>query len=61
MLSEFIALLPLLRRKGKLTNQDIREVLGVSRPTATRLAKELCKAGRLKCNGVGRWTHYTLE
>jgi ATP-dependent DNA helicase RecG len=53
-------LLPALREKGVIANQDIREILGVSMPTATRIAKELCQTGWLDKSGKNRWTRYRL-
>jgi len=47
---ELTRLLPILRKKQEITNEDIREVLSVSRPTAARLANDLCKRGWLNRN-----------
>jgi ATP-dependent DNA helicase RecG len=51
-------LLPTLRRKREISNEDVRETLGISRPAAARLTSELCKAGWLERRGTGRWTRY---
>jgi uncharacterized membrane protein len=52
-------LLPLLKERD-ISNQDIREALGISRPTAIRIAGELCAKGWLEKSGSGRWTRYRL-
>ncbi|MEW6554569.1 MAG: ATP-binding protein [Actinomycetota bacterium] len=52
-------LLPLLKERD-ISNLDIREALGISRPTATRIAVELCAKGWLEKSGSGRWTRYRL-
>jgi len=54
-----LLLLPVLRDRD-ISNQDIREALGVSRPTATRIAGELCAEGWIMKSGSGRWTRYRL-
>lgn len=43
--------LPTLRSKGKLTNQDVRQITGMSRGTAARLLKELVSTGWLSFSG----------
>ncbi|MFQ6016262.1 MAG: helix-turn-helix domain-containing protein [Anaerolineae bacterium] len=55
---EYQALETRLARKGWITNTDIREVLGVSRPEATRIAASLVKMGLLRKEGERRWTRY---
>ncbi len=47
-----------LAKKGWITNTDIREVLGVSRHEATRIAANLVKMGLLRKEGERRWTRY---
>lgn len=54
-----LLLLPLLKERD-ISNQDIRDALGISRPTATRIAGELCAKGWLEKSGSGRWTRYRL-
>lgn len=60
MPTELTRLLPALQKKREITNEDIREVLGVSRPTAARLANDLCEKGWLERHGAKRWTRYRL-
>jgi len=52
-------LLPLFKERD-ISNLDIRDALGMSRPTATRIAGELCAKGWLEKSGSGRWTRYRL-
>lgn len=49
-----------LKKKGEIGNEDIRDVLGVSRPTATRVARELVRSGWLEPIGSSRWRRYRL-
>jgi len=58
---EYQALETCLARKGWITNTDIREVLGVSRHEATRIAASLVKMGLLRKEGERRWTRYVLN
>lgn len=53
-------LLPLFGRQAEIANEDIRQTLGVSRASATRLASDLCEAGWLGRRGTGRWARYRL-
>jgi ATP-dependent DNA helicase RecG len=59
--SEYQALKVHLDRKGWITNTDIRGILGVSRPEATRIASRLMKMGLLRKEGERRWTRYVLN
>lgn len=47
-----------LKSKGKVTNKEVCEVLGVSRDTAHRELKELLHMGLLKTSGRGRSVAY---
>lgn len=51
-------LLPTLQKKHEISNEDIRENLGITRLAAARLASELCQAGWLERIGGGRGTRY---
>jgi len=55
------SLIPTLSKKREIVNEDIRKVLGVSRPQATRIAAELRAAGWLEAVGTCRWTRYRLR
>jgi len=49
----------LLKRKGKITNDDVEKFLKVSNATAERYLDELEKAGKIKQIGrTGKYTHY---
>ena len=61
MPEELVSLLPLLRKKREITNEDIRRSLDVSRSTAKRLAAELCASGWLKRQGKKRWARYVVN
>jgi len=50
-----------LQKDEPLTNKLVREVLGVSRVTATRLLSEWEKMGFLERHGKGRWTTYSVK
>lgn len=56
-----VQLLPLLLKKGAISNEDIRAVRDVSRSIATRLATDLWQGGWLERSGEGRWTRYRLS
>ena len=56
--SEYQALEARLTKQGWITNTDIRELLGVSRPEATRIAASLVKMGLLRKEGERRWARY---
>jgi ATP-dependent DNA helicase RecG len=51
-------LLPILETKQRISNQDIRERLRVSRATAARIVRDLCLEGWLEKIGAGRGTRY---
>lgn len=51
MPSEFTHLLPVLQRKGCLTNADIRETLGLTKISAVRLLRELVESRWLTGTG----------
>lgn len=51
MPAELVQLLPTLQKKGRLTNADVRRVLGVARNTAARLLGELAAASWLIHSG----------
>ena len=61
MPAELVTLLPHFRSKSKLANIDIRTILNVSRPTATRIAEALRGTGWLVSSGTKRWTRYQLS
>lgn len=48
---ELIRLLPTLRRKGRVSNKDAREILGMTRITTARLLKEMVVTGWLQPTG----------
>ncbi len=58
MPTELRQLLPLLRKKGRLANQDVRKICGLTKITAARLLRELTSgqwlAGTGK-RGAGAW------
>ena len=56
--TEYLALEPLLRSQGYLTNADIRAILNFSRRQATRIAERLCNLGLLRLEGEKRWARY---
>lgn len=54
--------LEFIRRRGKASNEDIREHLGVSRRSAVRYLDELEKEGRVEQVGdIGRGVVYRLR
>ena len=55
---ELLALEPILRQKGFLKNEDIREVLGLSTSQARRLARRLVDLGFLTPQGEKRGRRY---
>jgi len=55
---ELVALQPILRQKGFLKNEDIRQVLGLSISQARRLAKRLVDLGFLTPEGEKRGRRY---
>ena len=57
--AEYLALEPLLRSQGYVTNKDMRTMLGISRRQATRVAEQLCNLGLLKPEGERRWRRYS--
>ena len=59
--SEYQALKACLTAQGSIANTDIRKVLGVSRPAATRIADRLLRMGLLRKEGKRRWTRYMLN
>ena len=58
---ELLLLEPILRTKGYLKNEDIRQVLGVSRLEARRIARKLVAMGWLEQRGQRRGSHYILN
>jgi len=55
-------ILKYLRAKGKVTNNDIEKLLGVSDATATRYLDELEKEGKVRQIGTtGHAVFYTLK
>jgi ATP-dependent DNA helicase RecG len=56
--SQYQAIESRLTKQGWITNTDIRELLGVSRTEATRIAVSLVKTGLLRKEGERRWTRY---
>jgi DNA-binding IclR family transcriptional regulator len=48
------------KRKGELSNEDLREAWGVQRNAASRTARRLVEAGWLEATGSKRWTRYRL-
>lgn len=55
---DFIALEPILKQKGFITNRDIREALGVSPQKARYIAAKLTNAGWLEAEGEKRGRRY---
>ena len=55
---EFIALEPILKKKGFVKNEDIRRVLGLSLSQANRLARKLVSLGLLEPHGDKRGRRY---
>lgn len=54
-------ILKLLNEQGKVTNNNVEELLGVSDSTATNYLEELEKEGQIVQQGdVGRGVFYTL-
>jgi predicted HTH transcriptional regulator len=58
MSEEFIRVLPILRQRGWITNEDIRNVLGVARNTASRRLREWTDIGWLQKRGSKKQTAY---
>ena len=58
MPDEMKRLLPTLRAKVEIGNNDIRGTLGVSRASATRIANEIVRTNWLERQETGRWTRY---
>jgi predicted HTH transcriptional regulator len=55
-------ILDLAKQKGKIANNDVEEMLGVSDATARNYLDDLEKDGKLKQIGHdGRGVHYTLK
>ena len=55
---EYVALEPVLEEKGFVTNQDIRQALGIPPFSANRVAQRLITAGWLKPEGAKRGRRY---
>jgi predicted HTH transcriptional regulator len=55
---EYLALEPVVVRKGYLTNADIRQMLEVDRRQATRIADGLVAVGLLRPEGEKRGRRY---
>lgn len=51
MPGELVRLLPVLQKRGRLTNADVRHMLGVARNTAARLLTEFAAASWLVHSG----------
>lgn len=58
---EFLQIKPLLREKGYVKNEDIRRILGIARPRATRLLRDWVGAGLLTLRGKGRVARYVRK
>jgi ATP-dependent DNA helicase RecG len=58
--SELVRLLPTIEAQGWVRNQDVQDVLGVSRATATRLLERLVAEGWLERSGARRGSRYFL-
>lgn len=58
--AELLKVLPILRQKGKITNSDLRNALGVnvSRNTALRFLRNWTEMGWLVGSGRNRWKVY---
>ncbi len=55
-------ILEYLKEKGKVTNDDVQELLGVSDATATRYLEQLETAGKIEQIGeTGHAVHYILK
>lgn len=50
-----------LRLRGRITNNEVEELLGVSDATATRYFDELEAEGKIVQKGTGRETFYELS
>jgi ATP-dependent DNA helicase RecG len=46
--------------RGRVTNSDVQDLLGVNRTQASRLLARLRDAGWLVASGSGRWTVYSI-
>jgi len=57
---EFQRLLPVIREKGYIQNQDVQKVLGLSRIQAYRLLEKWVMLGLLQPKGKGRGAHYAV-
>lgn len=57
--AEFLRVEPILKEKGFLKNEDVREALGVSRAEAKRLLKRWTDLALLHQQGKGRGARYT--
>lgn len=55
---EYAALEPILRAKGYVTNQDVRETLEIPGPRANRIARRLVDLGWLRPEGERRGRRY---
>jgi len=58
---EFLQIKPLLSGKGYVRNEDVRQVLGVSRAQATRLLQDWVATGFLALLGKGRGARYVKK
>ncbi|MCK4727989.1 MAG: putative DNA binding domain-containing protein [Desulfobacterales bacterium] len=58
---EFLQIEPLLREKGYVKNEDVRQVLGVSRAQATRFLQDWAATGFLTLLGKGRGAQYVQK
>jgi Fic family protein len=58
---EFLQIKPLLREKGYVKNEDIRRILGIARPRATRLLRDWVEARFLILRGKGRGARYVRK
>ena len=61
-LASALVILPRLRRAGKIQNNDVEKLAGVSNATAERYLDELEKEGKLTQHGViGQGVFYTFK
>lgn len=53
-------ILKLIRKKGKIKNNDVEELLGVKDAMATRYLDELEDGGKIKQVGSGKGSYYKI-
>ncbi|MCH7883050.1 winged helix-turn-helix domain-containing protein [Patescibacteria group bacterium] len=54
-------ILVVLREKGRITNDEVQELVGVSDATATRYLDELEKERKIVQKGVAKGSYYELS